>query len=72
MKCYRIRKKTEYITPTERGFMERRGETECFASPLYDTLKGARSALNNSNGYLSQYKHMFDIVEYTLTESQVF
>ncbi len=72
MNCYRIRKKTEFLNEYDIASMKKRGEINCFVSPLYDTLRGAKSALNNSNGYLSDYKHMFEIVEYALIEKQIF
>ncbi len=72
MKCYRIRKKRVLWNNHDIEWMKKRNEPDHFASPLYDTLKGAKSALNNRNAYLYDRKNEYEIVEYILTETQVF
>lgn len=71
MKCYRIRKKKEYLANHELDWMAKTGETDIFMSGLMDTMKGAKSALNNRNGYLANKKDTLEIVEYVMTEVRV-
>ena len=57
MKCYRIRKK---------------GTTDEFYGTIYETQKGAKSAMTNRSGYLYRYGNrvglIYEIVEYDMTE----
>ena len=68
MKCYRIRKRKEHLTTFDLDWMAKTGESDMFMSGLMDTLKGAKSALNNRNGYLSSKKDTLEIVEYDMIE----
>lgn len=68
MRCYRIRKRKECLADHELKWMAKTGETDMFMSGLMDTLKGAKSALNNRNGYLASKKDTLEIVEYDMTE----
>ena len=71
MKCYRIRKKPDLLTPFEKDFMSKRNETDYFISDIFITLKGAKSALNNRNGYLERRKDELEIVEYEMIPTGV-
>lgn len=71
MKVYRIRVKKELLNDFELESMKKRDETDLFVSPTYDTLKGAKSALNNTNAYLHHKKERYEIVEYEMTELRV-
>ena len=68
MKCYRIRKRKEFLTSFDLDWMTKTGEHDMFMSGLMDTLKGAKSALNNRNGYLANKKDTLEIVEYDMIE----
>lgn len=62
MKCYRIRKKSEFRTEAD---------TE-FYGTIYETLRGAKGAISNRSGYLYRYGKRalieFEIVEYDMVE----
>lgn len=71
MKCYRIRKKKEFLTSFDLDWMAKTGESDMFMSGLMDTAKGAKSALNNRNGYLASKKNTLEIVEYEMVEKGI-
>ena len=68
MKCYRIRKKKELLTQYEQEWMQRRDEPDYFMSDWFSTLRGAKSAINNRNGYLNRHGNDIEIVEYDIKE----
>jgi hypothetical protein len=73
MKCYRIRKKHNLLNEYELAWMQEENQTDYYVSSLYETLKGAKSALSNNTGYFHRVnKADFEIVEFDLIESQVF